>query len=136
MQNNKWNLERSLDEFLKQTGGSKNSSSSAKDNKRSKVVACFDVNQLNEDEKRHNQATKNSQPSTSSETKRTRRSSSPDQIVANDQEDEDKDKYFKIMSWNIDGLDKCNVESRAMGVCKTILKYSILENYFLRAPLS
>lgn len=32
------------------------------------------------------------------------------------------DKHFKIMSWNIDGLDKNNLESRTRGVIETIQK--------------
>lgn len=126
MQNNKWNLDRALDEYLKQTGASK-SSASSNDKKRSKVVACFDVEQLDKDEKRHNRTSRDNDPGTSksSDSKRTRRSSSPNQIVAVDQDDEES-KYFKIMSWNIDGLDKGNVDSRAMGVVKTILRFKFM----------
>ena len=30
---------------------------------------------------------------------------------------------IRIMSWNIDGLDPKNLESRTKGVCETITKY-------------
>ena len=33
-----------------------------------------------------------------------------------------KEKPFKIMSWNIDGLDVKHVQARAYGVVTTILK--------------
>ena len=33
-------------------------------------------------------------------------------------------KHFKLLSWNIDGLDSTSLESRTIGVAMTILKYS------------
>ena len=36
--------------------------------------------------------------------------------------EEEDSKHFKIMSWNIDGLDKSNLESRTLGVASTIIK--------------
>lgn len=143
MQNTKWNLDRALDEYLKQTSGANSSSksSSDKNSKRSKVIACFDVAKLDEDERRFkNQSEPGKSSSEQSEkSKRNRRSSSPDQIVAVDREDnmaDDKSQqHFKIMSWNIDGLDKGNIESRAMGVAKTILRCVFKLFFILISPM-
>ena len=33
-------------------------------------------------------------------------------------------KHFKVFSWNIDGLDLLNLESRTKGVINVIAKYS------------
>ena len=35
---------------------------------------------------------------------------------------QEESKHFKILSWNIDGLDKSNLESRTLGVVSTIRK--------------
>ena len=40
-----------------------------------------------------------------------------------EENDENEGKYFKIMSWNIDGLDQSNLQSRTKGVIATINKY-------------
>lgn len=112
LQDTKWNLDRALNEFFKQTGKSSDQATTS----RSKVVACFDVAQLDEDERRND--------GQSSKSKRSRQQS-PEQIVSRDEEheqDEDAQQHFKIMSWNIDGLDKGNLESRAIGVTQKILK--------------
>lgn len=33
-------------------------------------------------------------------------------------------KHFKLLSWNIDGLDSTSLESRTIGVAATILQYA------------
>ena len=77
--------------------------------KKPKVVACFDVEQLNRDEER------------------IRREQEEQEHKAGAADDDDDDnseqsKYFKILSWNIDGLDQNNLESRTKGVIALILK--------------
>lgn len=39
-----------------------------------------------------------------------------------EESEENECKYFKIMSWNIDGLDQSNLQSRTKGVIATINK--------------
>lgn len=37
----------------------------------------------------------------------------------------EKGKYFKILSWNIDGLDATSIEARTIGVVNKVKKYTI-----------
>ena len=39
-------------------------------------------------------------------------------------------KHFKLLSWNIDGLDSTSLESRTIGVAATILQYAYLLTCF------
>ena len=50
-------------------------------------------------------------------------SSDEEESKIEDEDDESKEtNLFKIMSWNIDGLDSGNLQSRTKGVIKKILK--------------
>ena len=39
-------------------------------------------------------------------------------------------KHFKLLSWNIDGLDSTSLESRTIGVATTILQYAFSFFFF------
>ena len=41
---------------------------------------------------------------------------------SNQSDQKEDEKHFKVMSWNIDGLDQKSLESRTIGVVETILK--------------
>ena len=45
-----------------------------------------------------------------------------DEYDQDEKNQEEDDKHFKIMSWNIDGLDKGNLENRTLGTINIILK--------------
>lgn len=113
LQETNWNLEKGLNAYFDAT-----------DNKSSKIVACFDVEKLDDDEDRQ----RGKSPSKKAKSSR---EESPDQTVSVDVNDEtetkkgtlmEKGKYFKILSWNIDGLDATSIEARTIGVVNKVKK--------------
>ncbi len=36
----------------------------------------------------------------------------------------ENEKYFKLMSWNVDGLDKNNLHERTTSIINTILRFN------------
>lgn len=123
LQDTKWDLERALNSFFKSTetisGKTGDGTTSSKESAK-KVVACFDVAKLNEDELlAASKEIEESRPIKSRNDDE--RVVSCDQIVSEDKGKENEDQHFKILSWNIDGLDKANLESRAHGVAKKIM---------------
>jgi hypothetical protein len=103
-----------------------------------KVVACFDIEQLDEDERRSAKMGANRAPKKS---RLEEEIEEDQQLVASEisaqaatsaqakdaSDEKTKYDYFKLLSWNIDGLDKSSVEARALGVANKILKYNNLK---------
>jgi hypothetical protein len=85
---------------------------------------------------RKEQANKKQKTNTDSKTKHESKSRA-DQLVASnsveivefDQDDANENENFKIMSWNIDGLDKGNIECRTSGIIDIILKYHFSKSH-------
>jgi tyrosyl-DNA phosphodiesterase 2 len=97
LQDRNWNLEEAL-EFYYQQITSQNTEK-VMSNKKMKVVACFDIDKLNELNEKEENKSKNSEPTTSNS---------------------NEGKYFKILSWNIDGLDENCLQARCLAVCNKI----------------
>lgn len=105
------------------------------------MVACFDMEKLDEDERRESSATSsrfNESDSSSpvliqneSHNESKNQSDSDDDLKEEDveEQEEEANEHFKILSWNIDGLDDGNLESRTIGVVNKIIKF--IEALFL-----
>jgi hypothetical protein len=95
------------------------------------------MEKLDEDERRESSATSSrlndsysSSPVLIQDESRNQSQNDDDNDMKNDvdeeeqveKEDETND-HFKILSWNIDGLDDANLESRTLGVVNKIIKF-------------
>lgn len=97
LQENKWDLQLSIEAYLSATNHSSK-----------KVAAIFNTEKLDKDEEQANKKFKQDEHDNQ------RR----DLRESNQQQD---NQHFKVMSWNIDGIDEAALEARAEGVVKKIL---------------
>lgn len=127
LQDNKWDLQKGLDRYLKATN-----------NKESKVVACFDVETLDNDERffflnsnlifgifKFSKITNSEKQKNNIDSSECSENQSEQPVLCeqlNDDEEKNENNHFKILSWNIDGLDSSNLESRTLGVISKIEK--------------
>lgn len=102
LQDSKWDLEKSINAYLEATQGDSGK----------KVVACFDVGKLDNDERRKTKedGKKSDQMAAKS-----------DETISQNTQGNLKETRFKVLSWNIDGIDGTSLETRANGVCQKIL---------------
>jgi len=118
LQDTKWDLEKGLNTYFKAT-----------ENKSSKVVACFDLQSLDEDGNLHNleSATKKQKSYATKLEEEKPNAPAGSSSVAKSAESatemrKNGGKHFKILSWNIDGLDNGSREARTIGVVEKIKK--------------
>lgn len=136
LQEKKWNLQKSLDFYFESTGNGNEASGTAAGvssaSKPKKVVACFDTEKLDEDEdwmkirmrnyKKMKTDNDKDDDKNSSGPLCSNQSDSANAKSSNQSDQKEDEKHFKVMSWNIDGLDQKSLESRTIGVVETILK--------------
>jgi len=104
LQDVNWDLQRALEAYYGNT-----------DKNSSKVVACFDIEKLNAEERRYEEEEEEVEEEEEDVEEETSA-----QASSNHQANENK--HLKIMSWNIDGLDDKSLTYRCSGIVRTLKK--------------